>query len=109
MKIKTFQQYFKLNENSDLDWSDKNWDERGQDAENPPSNGFEGSSAEPMNYSAGITDEEENDFTQVDDNFQKKKIKPSDKESIRILLQTIGDRISLLEKKKKLNVSSKSK
>ena len=108
MVIKTFQQYLKISENSDLDWSDKNWDERGQDAENPPLNGFEGSSAEPMNYSAGLTGNEE-DFTQVDDNFQKKKIKPSDKASLRILLQTLRDRISLLEKKKKSNVSSKSK
>ena len=56
MKVKyflTFTKYIKTNENSDLDWSDKNWDESGVDGENPPNSGFEGTSAEKMDYYAG--------------------------------------------------------
>ena len=56
MKVYSFSQFMlskKTNENSDLDWSDKNWDERGMSGENPPNSGFEGTSSEPMNYSGG--------------------------------------------------------
>ena len=51
IKIVNFNQFMasaKTNENSDLDWSDKNWDEAGVDGENPPNSGLEGTSAEPM-------------------------------------------------------------
>jgi hypothetical protein len=95
----SFIQTYKINENSDLDWSDKNWDERGQDGENPPNNGLEGSSAFQADYYAGNYGETGEDQLYVDDESTKKS-------SFRELEAAINDltvRVSNLESKKSTN------
>jgi hypothetical protein len=102
MKIKNFSSYLhsiKIDENSDLDWSDKNWDERGQDGENPPNNGLEGSSAFQADYYTGDYGETGEDQLYVDDESTKKS-------SFRELEAVINDltaRVSNLESKKSTN------
>jgi hypothetical protein len=90
----------KTNENSDLDWSDKNWDEAGMDAENPPNSGLEGTSAETMDYTAGdygeTSDEVEieEDETEVDRTAKSKE----ETDMIKALIDDLTDRVSNLEK-----------
>jgi hypothetical protein len=99
MKIKKFNDFLKTNENSDLDWSDKNWTDRDTEGVNPPNSGLEGSSAEPMDYSAGdygeIADEPEVDLAEVEmrekENF----------EAIKAEIDDLTQRVLNLEKKKK--------
>ena len=94
----------KTNENSDLDWSDKNWGEAGQDAENPPNSGFEGTSAEPMDYHAGdygeLADENElsmeDDIERVDSTKEKEEM-----EGIKAMIDDLIQRIIKIEKTKK--------
>ena len=94
----------KFNENSDLDWSDKNWSEAGQDAENPPNSGFEGTSAEPMDYHAGdygeLADENElsmeDDIERVDSTKEKEEM-----EGIKAMIDDLIQRIIKIEKTKK--------
>jgi hypothetical protein len=97
MKIKNFRSF--VLENSDLDWSDKNWDERGQDGENPPNNGFEGTSANQPDYHAGTYGEEvESDDEIVDDSEPKQKF---DLNSIKAQIDDLTERIISLETKVK--------
>lgn len=94
----------KFNENSDLDWSDKSWGEAGQDAENPPNSGFEGTSAEPMDYSAGDYGEtaEENELSIEDEVERKDPQKEKEEiEGIKSMIDDLTQRIINLEKTKK--------
>jgi hypothetical protein len=97
MKIKNFRSF--VLENSDLDWSDKNWDERGQDGENPPNNGLEGTSANQPDYYAGTYGEDvESDDEIVDDSDPKQKF---DMGSIKAQIDDLTNRIISLETKVK--------
>lgn len=99
MRIKNFSlftQTHKTNENSDLDWSDKNWDESGQDGENPPNNGLEGSSAFQADYYTGNYGENGDDQIYVDAALNKKEKFNEIKASIDDLI----DRVVKLESKK---------
>jgi hypothetical protein len=96
MKIKDFSSY--ILENSDLDWSDKNWDERGQDGENPPNNGLEGSSAYQADYFAGNygeSDEEDEIF--IDDS--KKETSSIEIKELQAHINDLTQRIERLESK----------
>lgn len=97
MKIKNFKSF--ISENSDLDWSDKNWDERGQDAENPPNNGFEGSSAFQPDYYAGTYGEENETDDEIVDDFDPKK--KTDLNSIKAQIDDLTQRVKTLEIKVK--------
>lgn len=100
MKIKNFIEYLKVSENSDLDWSDKNWGELGQDGVNPPNSGFEGTSAEKMDFLAG-------DYGDLSDEAALIEEEPSDKienledsiESIKSMIDDLDDRIHSIERK----------
>lgn len=103
MAIINFAQFvtsIKTNENSDLDWSDKNWDESGVDGENPPNSGLEGTSAEKMDYTAGDYGETGEDDTYVDgEEKDPLKIK-ADMENIKALIDDLTERINMLTKNK---------
>ena len=102
MKLNNFNDFVKrnnLHENSDLDWSDKNWDEAGQDAENPPNNGLEGSSAEQMDYFAGDADTF-SDETLIDDEQENLTSDESELiQTIKGLLDSLEEKVSSLESK----------
>ena len=104
MKVHNFTQFvtsIKTNENSDLDWSDKNWDESGVDGENPPNSGLEGTSAEQMDYTAGDYGETADEDAVLDDEEQDPvKIKEG-MENIKALIDDLTERINMLEKSKK--------
>jgi hypothetical protein len=74
MKVKNFAGFVRskrLDEQSMSDFSQYDWTERGQDSQ-PPNSGFEGTSSEPMDYSAGYYGEE-NDEDIVDINDSKER------------------------------------
>jgi hypothetical protein len=104
MKVHNFTQFIssiKTNENSDLDWSDKNWDESGVDGENPPNSGFEGTSAEKMDYTAGDYGETgEKDALLDDEREDPIKIKEG-MENMKALIDDLTERINMLQKNKK--------
>jgi hypothetical protein len=102
MKIKDFSTFVshKINENSDLDWSDKNWGEAGIDGENPPNSGLEGTSAEPMDYTAGDYGETSEEDVILDDEI-KSTGDGLDLENIKALITDLSERISKIEKSKK--------
>jgi len=92
-------------ENSDLDWSDKNWGEAGMDAENPHNSSLEGTSAEPMDYTAvayGKTADEDSNGDLPDDEITDEDLdKASDKiDSVKALLDDLTTRVTKLEKNK---------
>jgi hypothetical protein len=104
MKVNNFAQFVKsiqTNENSDLDWSDKNWDESGVDGVNPPNSGFEGTSAEKMDYTAGDYGETGEDDTYTDGKeHDPVKIKEG-MENIKAMIDDLTERINMLQKNKK--------
>jgi hypothetical protein len=103
VKLKRFSEFLNVFENSDLDWSDKNWGELGQDGVNPPNSGFEGTSAEKMDFSAGDYGDLSDDALLFDD-------EPSDKienledsiKSLKSMVDDLEERIYSLEKKIKI-------
>ncbi len=104
MKVNNFSAFMrtrKVNENSDLDWSDKNWDERGQTGENPPNSGLEGTSAEPRDFFGGNADGFDDEIL-IDDEERSatKKKRKSDATSIREMIKGLAKRIEKLENKK---------
>jgi hypothetical protein len=103
MKVHNFTRFIssiKTNENSDSDWSDKNWDEAGVDGENPPNSGLEGTSAEPMDYTAGDYGETgEKDALMDDEREDPIKIKEG-MENIKALIDDLTERINMLTKNK---------
>lgn len=98
MKLKSFSIF--INENSDLDWSDKNWGEAGMEGENPPNSGLEGTSAEPMDYTAGDYGETSEEDVILDDEI-KSNGDGLDLENIKALITDLSERISKIEKSKK--------
>ena len=98
MKLKSFSIF--INENSDLDWSDKNWGEAGMDGENPPNSGLEGTSAEPMDYTAGDYGETSEEDVILDDEIES-NVDGLDLENIKALITDLSERISKIEKSKK--------
>lgn len=103
MKIKRFSEFLAVLENSDLDWSDKNWGELGQDGVNPPNSGLEGTSAEKMDFSAGdygdlsdeeilIDDEAEEEIEDLEDSIK----------SLKSMLDDLEDRVSSIERRIKI-------
>jgi len=106
MKVYSFSQFMmsqKTNENSDLDWSDKNWDERGMSGENPPNSGFEGTSSEPMDYYGGDygenPEETVDDETGSNDKNGKEEKNEDTLESIKSMIEDLDDRINKIEGK----------
>ena len=98
MKIINFTQFIQsiqTNENSDLDWSDKNWDERGQDGENPPNNGFEGTSAFQADYHAGDYGETGEEEIYLE---SEEEVKP-DFSEVKATIDDLTQRIVKLESK----------
>lgn len=98
MKLKSFSIF--INENSDLDWSDKNWGEAGMEGENPPNSGLEGTSAEPMDYTAGDYGETSEEDVILDDEIESNG-DGLDLENIKALITDLSERISKIEKSKK--------
>jgi len=98
VKLKSFSIF--INENSDLDWSDKNWGEAGMDGENPPNSGLEGTSAEPMDYTAGDYGETSEEDVILDDEIES-NVDGLDLENIKALITDLSERISKIEKSKK--------
>lgn len=100
MAIKDFSTFInhKISENSDLDWSDKNWDEAGQDGENPPNSGLEGSSAEQMDYIAGDYGETGDEDILLDDRESSNNIEGI--ENIKAMIDDLTTRIIKIEKNK---------
>jgi hypothetical protein len=98
MKLKSFSIF--INENSDLDWSDKNWGEAGMEGENPPNSGLEGTSAEPMDYTAGDYGETSEEDVILDDEIESNG-DGLDLENIKALITDLSERISKIEKYKK--------
>ena len=95
----------RINENSDLDWSDKNWGEAGMDGENPPNSGLEGTSAEPMDYTAGDygeTAESDSNGDVPDDEITDENLADvTDKiDSMKALINDLTTRVVKLEKNK---------
>lgn len=90
----------RVTENSDLDWSDKNWDEAGVDAENPPNSGLEGTSAEQMDYTAGDYGETSDEVEIEEDETAVERTAKSKEETdmIKALIDDLTDRVSNLEK-----------
>lgn len=104
IKIVNFNQFMasaKTNENSDLDWSDKNWDEAGVDGENPPNSGLEGTSAEPMNYTAGDYGETSEKDALLDDEENSLTDDIGDLENIKAMIDDLTDRVNKLASSKK--------
>jgi hypothetical protein len=105
LKLQNFTGFLKLSslhENSDMDFSMQTWGEVGQDSQ-PPNSGFEGTSGEPMDYSAGYTGEEEEDDTISIDDERKKKNRGSKKKGIKeiqALIKDLEGRITALEPEK---------
>ena len=100
-KFSTFAKSYSIRENSDLDWSDKNWDEAGVDGENPPNNGLEGTSAYKDDYYAGDYGEtSDEDQDQTEDDLEKKKnsVTISD---IKAQITDLTARINKISKSKK--------
>jgi hypothetical protein len=98
MRVKNFSSFIqthKINESSDLDWSDKNWDERGQDGENPPNNGLEGSSAFQADYYAGDYGETGEDQLYIDNEVNK----DSSLDEIKAAVNDLSERVARLESK----------
>ncbi|CAB4159360.1 hypothetical protein UFOVP699_99 [uncultured Caudovirales phage] len=106
MKIKNFSNYL-LTENSDLDWSDKNWDERGMSAENPPNSGFEGTSSEPMDYFGGDYGETADSESELINGATSLKIAASELKLIVDLAKDISNRLNTVEQKCKRYAKSK--
>ncbi len=102
MRLKNFSSFIKplkVSENSDLDWSDKNWDERGIEGENPPINGLEGSSAFQADYYAGDygetgeeSDEESDEVSQSD-----RKINAIEIERLKAMIDDLTERVKRIE------------
>lgn len=104
MQLKNFLSFIesiKISENSDLDWSDKNWDERGIDGENPPINGLEGSSAFQADYYAG--DYGETGETDKTSNTIIRKVNKINILEIKRLIASLDD---LTERLKKIEFSN---
>jgi hypothetical protein len=107
MAIKSFAAFIKTNENSDLDWSDKNFDEAGVDGANPPNSGFEGTSAEQMDYTAGDYGETaDEDSPQGEDDPIRKEIDTAPMKMVKSLIDDLTERIESLEKIKDTNHAS---
>lgn len=107
MKIKDFSSFLKsrIHENSDMDFSMQTWGESGQDS-HPPNSGFEGTSGEPMDYTAGYTGEEdENDPVIMDDDTELKKRakekKKTEIEELKARITDLEERIGLIEPEEK--------
>lgn len=104
IKIVNFNQFMasaKTNENSDLDWSDKNWDEAGVDGENPPNSGLEGTSAEPMSYTAGDYGETSEKDAPLDDEENSLTDDIGGLENIKAMIDDLTDRVNKLASSKK--------
>jgi hypothetical protein len=105
LKIHNFTGFLKnhkLYENSDMDFSMQTWGEAGQESQ-PPNSGFEGTSGEPMDYTAGYAGEEPED-PEIQIGDDKKESKKESKESkkkgikeIQALIKDLEGRISALE------------
>lgn len=101
MKIKDFSTFVKTaNENSDSDWSDKNWDEAGVDGENPSNPGSGGTSEEPLSYTAGDYGEIGEEDTYIDDEEQDPLKFKAEMENIKALIDDLTERINMLTKNK---------
>lgn len=98
MKIKKFYD-FVINENSDLDWSDKNWGEVDQDGRNPPNSGLEGTSAEPMDHSGGDYGETADSEDQIITSAESARVAASEIDLIAKLAKDLSNRIREIEKK----------
>lgn len=102
MKVKNFSTFInsrKTNENSDLDWSDKNWDESGVDGTNPPNSGLEGTSAEPMDYTAGDygeTSDKDDESASNNEDTKSKSITTSNLtiDNIKAMIDDITERVN---------------
>jgi hypothetical protein len=102
MKVHNFTQFItsrKTNENSDLDWSDKNWSDRDIEGVNPPNSGFEGTSAEKMDYTAGDYGETGEKDALFDEEEDPIKIKEG-MENMKALIDDLTERINMLTKNK---------
>jgi hypothetical protein len=110
VKIKNFSSFLKsrVNENSDMDFSMQTWGEVGQDS-HPPNSGFEGTSGEPMDYTAGYTgEEEEEDPIIIDDERVKERTKEKRKreiEELKAKIEDLTERIKSLEPEKEESTS----
>jgi len=108
MRVKKFRDFVRSGrvvEQSYSDFSQHTWSEAGQDSM-PPNSGFEGTSAEPMDYSAGYYGENPEDapveIEELDKDRKKKKEKPSDgvgPKEIKAMIEGIEQRINKLESK----------
>ena len=102
MKVKNFSTFInsrKTNENSDLDWSDKNWDESGVDGTNPPNSGLEGTSAEPMDQTAGDygeTSDKDDESASNNEDTKSKSITTSNLtiDNIKAMIDDITERVN---------------
>lgn len=100
MKIKRFSEFLAVLENSDLDWSDKSWGEVGQDGVNPPNSGFEGTSAEKMDFSAGDYGDLSDEEILIDDDAEEKIENLEDSiRSLKSMIDDLEDRVSLIERR----------
>lgn len=105
MKVRNFSQFIRsiqINENSDLDWSDKNWDERGNDGENPPNNGLEGTGAFQADYYAGDYGETSDEEILIDDSADSESSSSNlEISDIKAMIDDLTRRINMIETKKK--------
>ena len=100
MKIKRFSEFLAVLENSDLDWSDKNWGELGQDGVNPPNSGLEGTSAEKMDFSAGDYGDLSDEEILIDDEVEEEIEDLEDSiKSLKSMIDDLEDRVSLIERR----------
>jgi hypothetical protein len=103
VKIKRFSEFLAVLENSDLDWSDKSWGEVDQDGVNPPNSGFEGTSAEKMDFSAGDYGDLSDEEILIDDDAEEKIENLEDSiKSLKSMVDDLEERIYSLEKKIKI-------
>ena len=103
MKVNNFSAFMrtrKVEENSDSDFSMQTWGEAGRDNQ-PPNSGFEGTSAEPMDFFGGNADGFDDEIL-IDDEERSatKKKRKSDATSIREMINGLAKRIEKLENKK---------
>lgn len=106
MKIYDFDCFLKnrgLLENSDMDFSMNTWGEVGQESQ-PPNSGFEGTSGEPMDYTAGYSGENpEEEPVNISEKKNKtnKKIKGIEIKisEISAMIEDLENRVKKLESK----------
>jgi hypothetical protein len=101
INFNTFVASIKVNENSDMDFSMHTWGEIGQDSQ-PPNSGFEGTSGEPMDYTAGYSGENPEEEPVI---LDKKKDKTDKKikgleikiSEIRAMIEDLDNRVKKIE------------